>query len=72
MCATSLTPPSTGLSGTAFSTLNSAGINDPEEPEKHSIKILFSKLFTLSAIFGDLRGGYNNITIIPKNTRVEG
>jgi hypothetical protein len=29
--ATSLTPPSTGLSGTEFSTLNSAGINDPEE-----------------------------------------
>jgi hypothetical protein len=27
---TSLTPPSTGLSGTQFSTLNSAGINDPE------------------------------------------
>jgi hypothetical protein len=31
-----LTPPSTGLSGTRFSTLNSAGINDPEEPEKYN------------------------------------
>jgi hypothetical protein len=30
--ATSLTSPSTGLSGTQFSTLNSAGINDPEGP----------------------------------------
>jgi hypothetical protein len=28
--------PSTGLSGTQFSTLNSAGINDPEGPEKHN------------------------------------
>jgi hypothetical protein len=29
-------PPSTGLSGTQFSTLNSAGINDPEGTEKYS------------------------------------
>jgi hypothetical protein len=36
MRATSLTPPSTGLSGTQFSTLNSAGINDPEGPEKYN------------------------------------
>jgi hypothetical protein len=28
------TPSSTGLSGTQFLTLNSAGINDPEGPEK--------------------------------------
>jgi hypothetical protein len=28
--------PSIGLSGTLFSTLNSAGINDPEEPEKYN------------------------------------
>jgi hypothetical protein len=34
--ATSLTPPSTGLSFTQFSTLNSAGINDPEGPEKYN------------------------------------
>jgi hypothetical protein len=27
--------PSTGLSGTQFSTINSAGINDPEGPEKY-------------------------------------
>jgi hypothetical protein len=27
---------STGLSGTQFSTLNSAGINDPEGPEKYN------------------------------------
>jgi hypothetical protein len=26
----------TGLSGTQFSTLNSAGINDPEGPEKYN------------------------------------
>jgi hypothetical protein len=32
--ATSLTPPGIGLSGTQFATLNSAGINDPEGPEK--------------------------------------
>jgi hypothetical protein len=31
--ATSLKPPSTGFSGIQFSTLNSAGINDPEGPE---------------------------------------
>jgi hypothetical protein len=30
---TPLTLPSTGLSGTRFSTLKSAGINDPEESE---------------------------------------
>jgi hypothetical protein len=30
VCATTPTPPSTGLSGTQFSTLKSAGINDPE------------------------------------------
>jgi hypothetical protein len=29
-------PPSTGLSGTQFSTPNSAGINDPEGPEKYN------------------------------------
>jgi hypothetical protein len=34
--ATSLTPPSTGLSGTQFSTLKSAGINDPEGPQKYN------------------------------------
>jgi hypothetical protein len=34
--ATSLTPSNTGLSGTQFSTLNSAGINDPEGPEKYN------------------------------------
>jgi hypothetical protein len=28
--------PSTGLSSTQFSTLNSAGINDPEGPEKYN------------------------------------
>jgi hypothetical protein len=28
--------PSTGLSGTQFSTLNSAGINDPEGPDKYN------------------------------------
>jgi hypothetical protein len=28
--------PSTGLSGTQFSTLKSARINDPEEPEKYN------------------------------------
>jgi hypothetical protein len=28
--------PSTGLSGTQFSTLYSAGINDPEGPEKYN------------------------------------
>jgi hypothetical protein len=30
-----LRPPSTDLSSTQFSTLNSAGINDPEGPEKN-------------------------------------
>jgi hypothetical protein len=30
---TSLTPPSTGLSGTRFSTLKSAGLNDRKGPE---------------------------------------
>jgi hypothetical protein len=34
--ATSLKPPSTGLSGTQFLTLNSAGINDPEGPGKYN------------------------------------
>jgi hypothetical protein len=36
--ATSLTPPSTGLSGTQFSTIKSVGINDPdpEGPEKYN------------------------------------
>jgi hypothetical protein len=29
-------PPSIGLSGTQFSTLNSAGISDPEGPEKYN------------------------------------
>jgi hypothetical protein len=29
-------PPSTGLSGTQFSTLKSAGINDPKGPEKYN------------------------------------
>jgi hypothetical protein len=28
--------PSTGLSGTQFSTLNSTGMNDPEGPEKYN------------------------------------
>jgi hypothetical protein len=28
--------PSTGLGGNQFSTLNSAGINDPERPEKYN------------------------------------
>jgi hypothetical protein len=28
-------PSSTGLSGTQFSTLNNAGISDPEGPEKY-------------------------------------
>jgi hypothetical protein len=28
---------STGLSGLQFSTLNSAGVNDPEGPEKYNI-----------------------------------
>jgi hypothetical protein len=28
--------PGTGLSGTQFSTLNSAGINDPEGPEQYN------------------------------------
>jgi hypothetical protein len=36
MRAISLTPPSNGLSGTQFSTLNSDGINDPEGPEKYN------------------------------------
>jgi hypothetical protein len=36
MHATSFTLPSTGLSGSQFSTLNSAGINDPEGPEKYN------------------------------------
>jgi hypothetical protein len=30
------TLPSTGLSGTQFSTLNIAGINDPEGPQKYN------------------------------------
>jgi hypothetical protein len=34
--AISLTPTSTDLSGTQFSILNSAGINDPEGPEKYN------------------------------------
>jgi hypothetical protein len=29
-------PPSTGLSVSQFSALNSAGINDPEGPEKYN------------------------------------
>jgi hypothetical protein len=33
----SLKHPSTGLSGTQFATLNSAGINDPEGPEKYNM-----------------------------------
>jgi hypothetical protein len=34
--ATPLTPPSTGLSGSKFSTFKTAGINDPEGPEKYN------------------------------------
>jgi hypothetical protein len=34
--AISLTPPSTGLSGTQFSTLTIVGINGPERPEKYN------------------------------------
>jgi hypothetical protein len=36
MFATSITPPSTGLTSTQFSTLISAGINDPVGPEKYN------------------------------------
>jgi hypothetical protein len=36
------TPPSTGLSGTQLSTLNSAGINDPEAPEKYNNTEIFT------------------------------
>jgi hypothetical protein len=36
MNALSLKYRNTGLSGTQFSTLNSAGINDPEGPEKYN------------------------------------
>jgi hypothetical protein len=36
MSPTSPKPPNTGLSGTQFSTHNSAGINDPEGPEKYN------------------------------------
>jgi hypothetical protein len=31
--------PGTVLSGTQFSTLNSAGINDPERPEKYNTEV---------------------------------
>jgi hypothetical protein len=34
---TSLTPPSTGLSVSQFSTLNSAGINDPKRQKKYNV-----------------------------------
>jgi hypothetical protein len=34
-------PPSTGLSGTQFSILYCAEINDPEGPEKYNIRIIF-------------------------------
>jgi hypothetical protein len=44
--ATSLTPPSTGLSGTQFSKLNSAGINDPEGPAKYNnTEVMFGATF---------------------------
>jgi hypothetical protein len=39
-------PPSTGLSGTQFSTLNSAGINDPEGPEQYYNTEVKYKSFT--------------------------
>jgi hypothetical protein len=46
MRATSLTPPSTSLSGTQFSTLNNAGINDPEGPEKYNnTQVKFGAIF---------------------------
>jgi hypothetical protein len=39
--------PRTGLSGTQFSTLNSAGINDPEGQEKYNkIEVKYGQLFT--------------------------
>jgi hypothetical protein len=58
MSATSFTPPSTGLSGTQFSTLNSAGINDPEVPEKYNNSEPFlwdSRILTHSIRFNLLR-----------------
>jgi hypothetical protein len=36
LSATYFSPPSTGLSSAQFSTLNSAGINDPEGQEKYN------------------------------------
>jgi hypothetical protein len=40
-------PPGTGLSGTQFSTLNSAGINDPEGPEKYiNTEVKYGATFT--------------------------
>jgi hypothetical protein len=43
-------PPITGLSGTQFSTLNSAGINDSEGPEKYitTLKISSGQTFTVA------------------------
>jgi hypothetical protein len=39
--------PSTGLSGTEFSTLNIAGINDPEGPEKYNnTEVKYGETFT--------------------------
>jgi hypothetical protein len=46
-------PPSTGLSGCQFTTLYSAGINDPEGPEKYNniiiIIISTGQLFAAAA-----------------------
>jgi hypothetical protein len=39
--------PSTGLNGTQFSTLDSAGINDPKRPEKYNnTELKYEQLFT--------------------------
>jgi hypothetical protein len=47
--ATSLTPPSTGLSGTKFSELKSARLIDPEGQKKYNTEVKYEATFFTTA-----------------------
>jgi hypothetical protein len=39
---------------------------------KESIKMTFFRIFSMSAILGNFRGGYHGIKVIPKKASMEG
>jgi hypothetical protein len=49
-CATSITPPSTSMSGTQLSALKSAGLNDPEGPETNNNTVCNKLQFPTNSI----------------------